>query len=166
MIIKVQKNVFIAIVVALFMIIGVAVTIVLNPGEGAASQNEIKESSTGLKEVASSSSGSEMKQTVSIGKVEIDVEPKQLGRTETKNIFAIALNTHSVELDFDFTKIIILEDNLGNAYQALEWTGNSGWHHVSGDIIFPPLNKDANEVTLTINEIEGLMRTFNWDVDK
>ncbi len=165
MIIKIQKNIFITIAVALFMIIGVAVTIILNPGEGVASQNEMKESANSLKETDSSNSGSEMKQTVSVGEVEIDVEPEQLGKTEANNIFTVALNTHSVELDFDFTNIITLEDNLGNTYQALEWTGNSGWHHVSGDIIFPPLNKDANAVTLTVDEIEGLIRTFNWDVD-
>ncbi len=86
-------------------------------------------------------------------KVTVDVAPKQLGTREEKNIFTVNLNTHSVELDFDFTEIMILKDDLGNSYKAIEWTGNSGWHHVSGDIIFPQINQQAKSIELQLSGI-------------
>lgn len=97
-------------------------------------------------------------------RVTVDVTPKQLGLEEENNIFSISLNTHSVELEFDFTEIMVLKDNLGNSYSALEWTGNSGWHHVSGDIIFPRIDESATSVELQINNINGVERVFNWSL--
>jgi hypothetical protein len=101
-------------------------------------------------------------QTKNQAEVTIEVEPKQLGIGEEKNIFTVNFNTHSVELDFDFTKIIILRDNFGNSYSALEWTGNRGWHHVNGDIIFPKINGQASSVELQINGINEVDRNFKW----
>lgn len=100
-------------------------------------------------------------QTDSQSSVTIDVTPKQLG-AEEKNIFTVSLNTHSVELDFDFTKIMVLKDDLGNLYSALEWTGSRGGHHLSGDIIFPEINKQAKNIELQINGIGGVNRVFKW----
>lgn len=96
--------------------------------------------------------------------VEVEITPKALGASEEKNIFAVALNTHSVELDFDFTSIISLKDDLGKEYEALEWTGNRGWHHVSGDIIFPKLDTSAKRVELIVVGVGGVDRKFAWEL--
>ncbi len=103
-------------------------------------------------------------QTDNQARVTVDVIPKQLGVKEEKNVFAVSLNTHSVELDFDFTKIMILKDDLNNVYPAIEWTGNRGWHHVSGDIIFPKINQQAKSVELQIKGINGVDRLFRWEL--
>lgn len=101
-------------------------------------------------------------QTDSQAAVTVDVMPKKLGIREEKNIFTVSLNTHSVELNFDFIKIMILEDDLGSLYPAIEWTGNSGEHHINGDIVFSKINKQASSVKLQINNINGVNRNFKW----
>ncbi|MDF1498636.1 MAG: hypothetical protein P1P85_04790 [Patescibacteria group bacterium] len=94
--------------------------------------------------------------------VTIDVTPKKLNLSEEKNVFEISFNTHSVDLSYDFQKIIILKDDLGNTYQALEWTGGEGGHHMDGEIVFPKLNSNAIKVELTIDGVGGVKRVFEW----
>lgn len=101
-------------------------------------------------------------QTKSQAEVTVDIVPKKLGIQEEENIFTVNFNTHSVELDFDFSKIIILKDDIGNLYPATKWTGNSGWHHVNGDIIFSKINKQASSIELQILGINGVDRNFKW----
>lgn len=101
-------------------------------------------------------------QTKDQASVTIDITPKQLGIKEDENIFTIALNTHSVELDSNFSEIMVLKDDLGNLYSAIEWTGNKGGHHISGDIIFPQIDKQAKSITLQINGINQVDRIFKW----
>lgn len=166
MIIKVQKNVIYLSLFIVIVVVATIVTVVLNPGESADSLEKDKNLGNGVQLENVIENGSSNQQTASMGAVTIDVEPKQLGEANSNSIFSVAFNTHSVELDFDFTKIISLQDDLGKNYQALEWTGNSGWHHVSGDIIFPPLDEKANKVTMSIIDIENTTSSFKWDVEK
>ncbi len=95
--------------------------------------------------------------------VTIDVTP-DLGLERQENIFELSFNTHSVDLNFDFQKIIILRDDLGNIYQAQNWTGGQGGHHLSGEIIFPALNEDAKTIEMEINGVGGVKRVFKWDI--
>ncbi len=97
--------------------------------------------------------------------VTIDVIPKQLGIKEEKNIFFVSLNTHTVDLDFNFVKIMILSDDLGTVYSAREWTGGRGGHHLNGYIIFPKINPKAKQVKLQINDIGGVNRNFEWSLN-
>ena len=161
MIIKMNKNTLWLSLVGLLIIVGIVITIKSNPGKETLSSGSDENLSNSL---AINNSTSSQQQIATMGAVDIDVEPIKLGITGEKNIFSVSFNTHSVELDFDFTEIITLEDDLGNIYKALEWTGNSGWHHVSGDIIFPSINKEAKTVILTISEIESLVEKFEWKV--
>jgi len=103
-------------------------------------------------------------QTDSQASVDIEVTPKTLGVSEEKNIFAVVLDTHSVELDFDFAKIMTLKDDSGKAYQALKWTGESGSHHLSGDIIFPKLQQPTKKITILIDGVGGVNRQFIWEL--
>lgn len=169
MIIKINKNVAWIGVIVLLVVVGIVITIISNPGDEVSTSSS-ETVNTISSDVNSSDSSAinltpSKQQTATMGAVTVDIEPKTLGVMEEKNIFSVAFNTHSVELDFDFTKIIVLEDDLGNAYKAFEWTGNSGWHHVSGDIIFPQIDVNASQVIVTINEIEGQSEAFTWDIN-
>lgn len=79
--------------------------------------------------------------------------------------FEIKIDTHSGSLDFDLTKISFLEDDLGNKYMPLEWQGpEPGGHHLSGVILFPPVNNNVKKIKLTIQD--SILRIFEWPLDK
>ena len=96
--------------------------------------------------------------------VTVEVSPKIIGVNEEKNIFAVSFNTHSVDLNFNFAKIMILKDNLGNTYKVLEWTGNNEGHHIDGNIIFPKINERTKSIELQILGVGGVIRSFKWDL--
>ena len=103
-------------------------------------------------------------QSKDLAGVTVEAMPKQLGAAQEKNIFSVKLNTHSVELDFDFKKIMVLKDDLGNAYRALDWSGGRGGHHLNGEIVFPALNPGASNIKLIIDGIGGVVGTFDWNL--
>lgn len=146
----------------------IAVTVHANPGtandsgitQGVALSNSDSKQNADV----TKSSGVFDSQTSSMGAVEVAAQPVQLEKNGGQVSFSVALNTHSVELDFDFTKIMYLTDDNNNRYDALEWAGNSGWHHVSGDIIFSELDPDAKAVTLHITQIENTTTSFEWQM--
>ena len=96
--------------------------------------------------------------------VTIKVTPKIIGVKLQENIFELSLNTHSVDLAYDFQKIIVLRDNLGNIYKASDWTGGRGGHHLKGEIIFSEIDKDAKTIEMEVNEVGGVKRIFHWDI--
>lgn len=98
------------------------------------------------------------------GNVVVEVTPEKLGLNEPQNIFEVKLNTHSVDLDFDFEKIMVLMDDLGNQYQAVRWEGEKGGHHLEGKIVFPQLKAGGQKVTLKMAQIGGVERSFSWDL--
>ncbi len=102
--------------------------------------------------------------TDSQSSVTIEVTPKSIGADKQENIFELSLNTHSVDLNYDFQKVIILKDNLGNKYEALEWTGGEGGHHMDGEIIFPGINKNAKIIEMEIDGVGGVKRSFKWNI--
>jgi len=97
------------------------------------------------------------------GEVAIEVTPKIL-EADKEVIFQITLNTHSVELDKDLSKISKLKDDLGNEYVPVSWSGGVGGHHLSGDLIFPKISGQAKSVTLTISGIGESERTLQWEL--
>ena len=77
------------------------------------------------------------------------------------NEFQIAMNTHSVDLYFDLTKISILYDDIGNDYKPLAWEGSEpSGHHREGTLKFPPINNNAKYIKLVI--IDTTTREFEW----
>ena len=77
--------------------------------------------------------------------------------------FEIAINTHSIQLDFDLTQISKLYDNLGNEYKPLNWDGSDPeGHHRSGTLAFEPVDKNAKSITLIITD--SAKREFKWDL--
>lgn len=79
--------------------------------------------------------------------------------------FEIAVDTHSGSLDFDLTKISFLEDNKGVKYSPLNWEGaGPGGHHRAGILSFPKLENKSKSVKLTIGDIPGQPRIFEWEL--
>lgn len=98
-------------------------------------------------------------QTQTFGAVTVEVVPVALKPGEAA-VFSLTLNTHSVELDQDFLQITNLTDDLGNTYTPQQWTGGSGGHHLSGQLIFDSLNPKARELTLTLTGIDNQTASY------
>ena len=98
-----------------------------------------------------------------MGAVDIEIIPISLA-ANSQMIFSISLNTHSVELDYDYLEIIKIRDNLENIYKPIEWTGENSGHHLKGDLLFGELSTDATQIQLIINGIDNENATFSWEV--
>lgn len=97
------------------------------------------------------------------GAVDIEATPIQL-EPGKKVVIELSLNTHSVELDYDYTKISYLEDNLGNKYKALKWSGEAGGHHLGGTLSFEKLQQNAKSAVLKISGIDDQDVLFEWEL--
>lgn len=99
------------------------------------------------------------------GGVSFEVTPKSLNFNKPLE-FEIKIDTHSGSLDFDLTRISLLEDDLGNSYLPLEWQGaEPGGHHRSGILIFPKLEDNKiKKLKLTIQDVQP--RIFEWEIYK
>lgn len=95
--------------------------------------------------------------------VSVEVTPISL---ETNSLvkFKVVLDTHILELDYDLMKISKLTDDKGQIYNPISWSGGSGGHHLSGELIFPAVPDKAKSLELTISNIEGVDRMFRWDL--
>lgn len=99
-------------------------------------------------------------------RVFVQVQPTTL-QPGQPGVFAVSLNTHSVELGQDLAKVSTLTDDLGNKYAPSAWNGSPpGGHHRSGTLLFPALNPKAAKVTLVISGVGGVNRSFSWKVEK
>jgi rhodanese-related sulfurtransferase len=101
------------------------------------------------------------------GGVTVQITPP--GTAGDELVFSVSLNTHSVDLTYDFRALATLRDDQGHAYAAAGWDGGSGGHHLTGKLVFsnnPPVTKPgAKWVELELKDIAGVsVRTFRWDV--
>ena len=110
-------------------------------------------------------------QSVEGGGVTVKVTPATLhDESATTLDFAVSLDTHTVELNYDLAQLALLTDNLGNEYAPAAWTPEqSGGHHVGGLLSFADratiLQDGVTEVTLTVKDVAGVAeRTFVWSV--
>ena len=99
------------------------------------------------------------------GEVDIKATPLILKAGE-KPQFEIEFNTHSVELDFDISRIALLTDEAGNSDTSSTWEGSPpGGHHRSGALIFTAPLIQTKAVNLTIRHISGVSkREFTWQL--
>ncbi|MDZ7587097.1 MAG: hypothetical protein U0946_05025 [Patescibacteria group bacterium] len=100
-------------------------------------------------------------QSKTMGAVEVEVTPKTLTKGK-EAIFKVVLDTHSVNLNYDYKKIITLTDNLGKNYKALKWSGENSGHHLSGDLTFEPFNNQAKSLMLTLDGIDNQKAQFEF----
>ncbi len=99
------------------------------------------------------------------GSVDVAVTPQTL-EVGQPIAFEIAMNTHSVDLGADMTKIVILRDDKGKEYTPTAWEGaEPGGHHRSGVIKFAALASKPKSVDLVIKGLAQVSeRTFHWDL--
>lgn len=103
------------------------------------------------------------------GNVTIDVE--WLGLDGDRLSFAVAMNTHSVDLDdYDLGELAVLRDDQGNEYRPESWDSAPGGHHRSGVLTFSaPDSVESGEaavVEMVIRDIAGVgERVLTWHLD-
>jgi len=129
--------------------------------------NELKvsqeiDNSKDIKEVVTSEYTAQFKQ---MGEVEVEVTPIKLGPGQDM-VFNLTLNTHSVELSYDYKNIAWVEDNLGNEYKPQEWSGGEGGHHLEGELLFDELTSDSKNAKLIIDGIDGEITEFEWELKR
>ncbi|MDD2913031.1 MAG: hypothetical protein PHH17_00430 [Candidatus Pacebacteria bacterium] len=77
--------------------------------------------------------------------------------------FNIKIDTHFDFPEFDLMEVSILEYENGKWHKPLEWQGPSiSGHHISGVLVFPPLEIDAKELSVIIKD--EFMRVFRWEI--
>ena len=118
---------------------------------------------TSAKAELSDQSSTLASQTKTMGTVEVEVTPISVV-SEKDTVFELSLDTHSVELNYDYTQIAVLTDDRGNSYQPTQWTGGSSGHHLQGELIFEPLSENPNQLTLTLEGIDNKSEAFTWQL--
>lgn len=96
--------------------------------------------------------------------VTITVTPTQLSEESEEWKFDVIMDTHSVELGEDLTKISMLIDDQGKEYKALTWEGPTGGHHREGILVFSRVTPTPKSVELRISDIGGVLRSFKWQL--
>lgn len=80
--------------------------------------------------------------------------------------FEVGLNTHQGDLNFKLTEQSLLTDDRGREYKPVEWKGESGGHHLTGELVFSSLDKGVKKVKLVISDVYGVKeRLFKWNLE-
>lgn len=94
--------------------------------------------------------------------VTVVVTPIDLSLNSKEWKFDVGINTHSVELDQDMTKISVLIDDQGKEYKPLGWEGPTGGHHREGVLTFNQIIPAPKSLVLKISGIGDVVRSFSW----
>lgn len=111
-----------------------------------------------------------------LGAVTLWVEPVVVVPAE-KIVFQVSMDTHSVNLEYDFTQVMSLTDSLEIKYAATEWDGGRGGHHLSGRLVFKPIGEqellakninqqlvaDLYSMNLDVQGVDEQSAFFVWD---
>ncbi|MDP3762911.1 MAG: hypothetical protein Q8Q97_02460 [bacterium] len=94
------------------------------------------------------------------GLVTIAVTPK----LSSEISFQILVDTHSEELNYDFTQIAFLVDENGKEYKPVSWDGDPpGGHHREGVLAFGIITPLPQTLQLVIKGMGGVPeRKFVW----
>jgi len=81
-------------------------------------------------------------------------------------IFAVAMNTHSVDLADDMTKLATLRDDAGKEYAPLAWAGaGPGGHHREGQLKFAGLTSKPRYIELVVRGLAKVPeRVLRWEL--
>src|SRR3989344_286883 len=98
--------------------------------------------------------------------VTVTVTPTDISLQSKEWKFDVVLNTHSVELDQDMTKIAVLVDGQGKEYKPLSWNGSEpGGHNREGVLIWNAIEPTPKSVEIKIKDISEIPeRSFKWDL--
>jgi hypothetical protein len=101
--------------------------------------------------------------TDSQGQVTVTVIPINLVNLGDTLTFDVSMNTHSVDLSMDLSKLAKITTDNGKSAQAIKWDGPRGGHHVQGKLTFSAGEfSGAKKLTLTINNVDVPSRVFTW----
>ena len=99
------------------------------------------------------------------GSVTVTVTPTLLSEESKEWKFDVVMDTHSVELDQDMTKVSVIVDDQGKEYKPLSWEGaEAGGHHREGVLIFNQITPKPKSFELKISDIGGVVRSFTWQL--
>ena len=101
--------------------------------------------------------------TKTMGAVDVEVTPVKLEPGQNM-VFELSFNTHSVDLSYDYTKIITIQDDKGNTYKALNWSGGNSGHHLNGDVELELLLEGVRSIKFNINGVDNQNAVFEWDL--
>ncbi len=131
----------------------------------------VTDTATGSSPAAAPAGGAE--QSVEGGEVTVKVTPLTLTTADAATLdFAVSLDTHTVELNYDLAQLAVLTDNLGNEYTPAAWTPEkSDGHHVGGLLSFADragiVQADVTELTLNVKDVAGVAeRLFTWKLEQ
>lgn len=104
------------------------------------------------------------------GAVVVEVTQLNLNGPGDTLDFAVAMNTHSVDLGVNLAKNAVLTTDTGLTVSPVRWDAPSGGHHISGTLSFSPVVGDkvvlggAARLTLTIRNVDVAERVFTWEL--
>ncbi|MBI4186366.1 MAG: hypothetical protein HY530_02525 [Chloroflexi bacterium] len=103
------------------------------------------------------------------GAVTIDIEWAGNDVQDDSLAFAVAMNTHSVDLDsYDLGKLAVLRDGTGQDYRPISWKSAPGGHHREGTLAFPlpeSFSQGKPEyVDIVIRDVGAKERVFRWEL--
>ncbi|OGI82307.1 hypothetical protein A3I95_02830 [Candidatus Nomurabacteria bacterium RIFCSPLOWO2_02_FULL_44_12] len=99
--------------------------------------------------------------------ITVTVTPLDISPQSEEWKFNIIMNTHSVELNQDMTKIVVLLDDQGKEYKPLRWEGaEAGGHHREGILIWGVIVPMPKSVEIRIKDIGEIPeRSFKWNTE-
>ena len=97
--------------------------------------------------------------------VTITVTPIDIFSQAKEWKFNVDMDTHSVELDQDMTKSIVLIDDQDKEYEPINWEGPIGGHHREGMLIFNVIEPMPKSVEIKIKNIGDVVRNFTWQLN-
>lgn len=150
-------------IIIIFSILGVILLfLILNKSNGGSSNSS--NSTTLSKKLDTMTSNKSYKpQEKSFGLVDIEITPSHITNGDPIK-FDVSLNTHSIELDYDFKEIATLTDDNRNTYEVKNWDGGSGGHHLRGTLEFEDLKTSASKLSLELSGIDGEDNTYTWQL--
>ncbi len=114
-------------------------------------------------------SASPLTRTDEQGPITVKVTPLNITERAAALLeFKVVLDTHSVELSMDLSKLAALRTDTGKEVQATNWPVGSG-HHYEAILVFPgvaadraPLLENARTLTLILTDVGVPERRFEW----
>ena len=104
------------------------------------------------------------------GAVVVVETPLDVKLENSELIFELVMDTHSVELGMDLTRLAVLRTDSGLEITPSRWEGPQGGHHVDGRLIFPgqvdgqPILDGAQSFSLVLRGVEVPERVFTWSL--
>ncbi len=96
--------------------------------------------------------------------VTVTVTPVDISSQSKEWKFDVVMDTHSVELDQDLLKIIVLVDDQGKEYIPINWEGPVGGHHREGIITFNQITSTSKSIELKVSGVGDVVRSFTWQL--